>query len=66
MRVFRIPKRDPRYFTGETPFQRVLRFLVIVLLFGVAVYGFWLNNERRTAMLRPPAPAAAHTLQHLQ
>ena len=57
MRRFRFPKRNPRYFDGETPLQRVLRFLIIIVLFGAVVYGFWLNNERRTELLRPSPPA---------
>ena len=56
MRRFRFPKRNSKYFDRETPLQRILRFLIIIVLFGAVVYGFWLNNERRTEMLRPSAP----------
>ena len=47
MRIFRLPRPNRKLLDEETPLQRLFRLLVILLLFGCVVFGFWLNNERR-------------------
>ena len=56
MRLFRLPKRDPGRFEQDPPWLRILRYVLIVLLFGAVGFGFWLNAQRRAAMLTRPAP----------
>lgn len=57
MRLFRIPKRNPRYMDSESAWQRFFRYILIALLFCAVIWGFWINNERRMEMLKKPAPA---------
>ena len=58
MRLFRFPKRNPKYTQDETPLMRLFRYIIVVLLFCAVVWGFWLNNQRRMESLKKP-PAAA-------
>ena len=58
MRLFRLPKRDPGRFEQDPPWLRILRYVLLVLLFGAVGFGFWLNAQRQAAMLTKPAPAA--------
>jgi len=55
MRLFRIPKRNPRYTEDETPWQRFFRYVLIALIFCAVVWGFWLSNERRVEMMKKPS-----------
>lgn len=52
MRLFRFPKRDPKLLEEETPLLRFLRYVVILLLLGGVVWGFWMNNQKRMKMLK--------------
>ena len=56
MRLFRLPKRDPGRFEQDPPWLRIVRYLLLVLLFGAVGFGFWLNAQRQAAMLAKPAP----------
>lgn len=56
MRLFRLPKRDPGRFEQDPPWMRILRYILLVLLFGAVGFGFWLNAQRQAAMLTKPAP----------
>ena len=58
MRLFRLPKRDPGRFEQDPPWLRIVRYVLLVLLFGAVGFGFWLNAQRQAAMLTKPAPAA--------
>lgn len=50
MRLFRFPKRDPKRFEEDTPLMKVLRFILIVLLFGAVILGVWLTGQRQAAI----------------
>lgn len=54
MKLFRLPKRNPRYTNEETPLQRFFRCIIIALLFCAVIWGFWINNQRRMEMLKKP------------
>lgn len=56
MRLFRLPKRDPGRFEEDPPWLKLLRYVLLVLLFGAVGFGFWLNAQRQAAMLTKPAP----------
>jgi len=51
MRFFRLPRPNPKLLDEETPLQKLVRVLVILLLFGGVVWAFWSNNERRMERL---------------
>ncbi len=53
------PKRRPESFRGETPLMRIIRYLLILALFGAALWGLWENNNRRQARMRTDAGPAA-------
>ena len=56
MRLFRLPRRDPGRFEQDPPWMRILRYILIILLFGAVGFGFWLNAQKQAAMLTKPAP----------
>ena len=50
MKLFRFPKRDPKRFEEDTPVLKVVRLIILVLLFGAVVLGVWLSGQRQAAM----------------
>ena len=56
MKLFRLPKRDPGRFEHDPPWLKIVRYILIVLLFGAVGFGFWLNAQRQAAMLTKPVP----------
>ena len=57
MRLFRLPKRDPGRFEQDPPWLKILRYILLVLLFGAVGFGVWLNAQRQAAMLTKSAPS---------
>jgi len=51
MKFFRLPRPNRQLLDEETPLQKFLRLLVVLLLFGGVVFAFWLNNGRRMERL---------------
>lgn len=62
MKRFRFPRRNRKYLDEETPLQRLCRVLLILLLFGAVVLGFWLNNKRRMEMLKKTVPGGEQSV----
>ena len=61
MMRFRLPKNNRKYLEEETSLQKIFRVLLIVILLGAVVFGFWLNNKRRMEMLRAPTSGPARS-----
>ncbi len=56
MKLFRFPKRDLERFEEDSLFLRITRFLLLILLFGGVVLGFWLNAQRQASLRTGPSP----------
>jgi len=66
MKIFRLPRRNRKFLDEETPLQRFFRILLILLLFGAALLGFWLSSERRMEILKPSGAVQEQSLfRHL-
>ena len=64
MRFFRLPRPNPKFLDEETLLQKLVRVLVILLLFGGVTAAFWYNNERRMERLELRKPQPAHSFQY--
>ncbi|MDR2488084.1 MAG: hypothetical protein LBD42_01050 [Desulfovibrio sp.] len=56
MKLFRLPKRDPGRFAEDTPLLKIVRYILIILLFGGVGLGVWLNGQKRAALRAKPVP----------
>lgn len=54
MRLFKFPKRNPGQYNEDGPMLRIVRIIIIALLFCVVLYGFWLNSERQMQRVQAP------------
>jgi len=64
MKIFHLPQPNRKLQDEETLLQRLFRVLVVLLLFGGVVFGFWLNNERRMERMEmPKKPQSVHSSQ---
>ena len=63
MKIFHLPRSNRKLHDEETPLQRLFRVLVILLLFGGVVFGFWLNNERRMERMEMLKSQSVHSSQ---
>ena len=52
MRFFRLPKHKPGAMAGETRMMRLLRCLIILLLFAGVAWGFWTHGRRLQEMTK--------------
>jgi hypothetical protein len=52
MRLFRLPKHKPGAMAGETRLMRLLRCLIILLLFVGVAWGFWMHGRRLQEMTK--------------
>jgi len=65
MKIFRLPRPNPKLLDEETPLQKFVRVLVVLLLFGGVLFAFWFNNERRMERLDiRQKPQSVHSSQH--
>ena len=56
MRLFRHFRRKSRHEYEEGPWQRFFRIVIIVLMFGAVLLGFWMNSERQLNKIRRLSP----------
>jgi hypothetical protein len=52
MRLFRLPKHKAGAMAGETGLMRLLRYLIILLLFAGVAWGFWTHSRRLQEMTK--------------
>jgi hypothetical protein len=57
MKLFRLPKRDLGRFEEDTLLLKIIRAVLILLLFGAVCYGVWLNSQKQEALRRKSAPS---------
>jgi hypothetical protein len=66
MKIFRLPRRNRKLLDEETPLQRFFRIVLVLLLFGAVLLGFWLGSERRMEILKPSGSVQGQSLsRHL-
>jgi hypothetical protein len=63
MNLFKFSRQGKKDMDAEGPWQRVLRLLIVALLFGAVVWGFWLNAERQQKLIHDKHQPAARELR---
>jgi hypothetical protein len=57
MHLFKFPRRDKKHADAESFRQFALRLVILAILFGAVVWGFWMNAERQQNLIRGKPPA---------